>query len=323
MLRRGEHRVMHLPEIEFQVALFGHLERIPHGLRHLGKARGHLRRRAQVVLPVGVFQAPGIGQQRLRADANQAIMRMRVVPLEVMHVIGRDELQAELFGPRHQLPVDPGLLGQAVLLQLQVEILRPERLLEPVHRRARPRQLIFQNPLRDFARQAAGERQQPFPVFRQQFLVNARLVIIPLRMRPGGQLDQVPIAGFIPGQQHEVMIHIAPAGGGLLLEPASRRHINLAANDGFEAVLPGLLIEVYGAIQHAMVGDRQRRKLQVARLLHQPIQPAGAIEQGILGVQVQVDKFCVRHESSLGRSRHAGQARDAPARARLRAPGRR
>ena len=35
------------------------------------------------------------------------------------------------------------------------------------------------------------------------------------------------------------------------------------------------------------------------RLVHQPVQTAGAIEQRILGVQVQMDKFGVRHGGTL------------------------
>ena len=35
------------------------------------------------------------------------------------------------------------------------------------------------------------------------------------------------------------------------------------------------------------------------RAFHELVQTAGTIEQGILGVQVQMDKVCVRHESSL------------------------
>ena len=35
------------------------------------------------------------------------------------------------------------------------------------------------------------------------------------------------------------------------------------------------------------------------RLVHQPVHPAGAIEQGILGVQMKMDKIDVWHEESL------------------------
>jgi hypothetical protein len=35
------------------------------------------------------------------------------------------------------------------------------------------------------------------------------------------------------------------------------------------------------------------------RLVHQPVEPAGAIEQRILGVQMKMDKVRVRHEMNL------------------------
>jgi hypothetical protein len=35
------------------------------------------------------------------------------------------------------------------------------------------------------------------------------------------------------------------------------------------------------------------------RLVHQPVQTAGTIEQGILGVQMKTNKVRVRHEDSL------------------------
>jgi hypothetical protein len=52
-------------------------------------------------------------------------------------------------------------------------------------------------------------------------------------------------------------------------------------------------------MHHAMVGDGERGKFQFMRLVHQPVQTAGAIEQGILGVQMQMDKIGVRHGGSL------------------------
>jgi hypothetical protein len=40
------------------------------------------------------------------------------------------------------------------------------------------------------------------------------------------------------------------------------------------------------------------------RFIHQPVQPACAIEQGILGVQMQMDKIGVRHGDNLTFHRH-------------------
>ena len=49
----------------------------------------------------------------------------------------------------------------------------------------------------------------------------------------------------------------------------------------------------------AVAGDGGRGEFQFLRLVHQPVQTAGAIEQRILGVQMQMDKIGVRHGGSL------------------------
>jgi hypothetical protein len=43
--------------------------------------------------------------------------------------------------------------------------------------------------------------------------------------------------------------------------------------------------------------------ITLMRLVHRPVQPAGAIEQGILGVQMEMDKVRVRHAGSLTSNR--------------------
>ena len=68
------------------------------------------------------------------------------------------------------------------------------------------------------------------------------------------------------------------------------------------------LVEINRPVKHPVVGHRQRGELQLVRLLHQPVQPASPIEQRILGVQMKMDKFRVRHGSSLRRDNRAGQA---------------
>ena len=286
VLGRMEDRVMQLLELDFQVALVSHLQRVLHRLGDFGKARLHLLRRTQIELLLGVLHPLRVRQLRLRADADEAVVRMRVGFLDVMHVVGRDELQPELLGPRDQVPVDLGLLGKAVILHLQVKVLRAERLFEPVNRLARFRQLVLLNPLRDFAGQAAGERDEPLLVRRQQFLVDARLVVIALRVPQGGELDQVLVADFIFGQQDEVVISVPPARAGLLLEPAPRRDIDFAADDRLDAFLARRLVKWNRPVQHAVIGDRQCRECQFVGFVHQPVQPASPIEQRILGVQV-------------------------------------
>ena len=182
-----------------------------------------------------------------------------------------------------------------MILEFEIKVLWTECLLEPINRLARLGQLVLLDPLRDFAGQAAGKRDQPVLVGRKQFFINARLVVITLQMRRRGEPNQVAVPRLVLGQQHQVMIDIAPAAAGLFLQSAARGHIHFATDDRLDAFLLGRLVKINRAIKHSVVGDRQRRQLQLMGPIHQPVQPTSAIEQGILGVQMQMNKVRVRH----------------------------
>ena len=241
-------------------------------------------------------------------------MRVRMALLDVMDVVRCDELQAELLRPLNKVPVDLGLFGDAVILEFEIKIVRAERLFEPVNRLARLGQLVAHDPIRYFAGETAGEGNQPVLVRGQQFLVYARLVIITGQMRLGGELDEVFIAGGVLRQQQQVMIHVASAAAGFLFQPAARRDIDFAADDGFDAFFAGSLIEINDAVHGAVVGDGQCGEFQFMGLVHQPVQPAGAVEQRILGVQVEMNKVRVRHGGSLAFQREDTKTQKALAR---------
>ena len=115
--------------------------------------------------------------------------------------------------------------SEAVVLQFQIKILRPDRLFEPINRVARPGQLVFDDQLRNLARQAAGEQNQTLLVRRQDLLVHAGLVIITLQMSCRRQPDQIAVAGFIPGQRAQMMIDIPAAAAGFFFQAAARGHV--------------------------------------------------------------------------------------------------
>ena len=302
---------MELAELDLQVALLSHFQRVRHRLRDFGEARLHLFRRPQVELLLCVSHPLRVRKLRLRADADQAIVRVRVGLLHIMHVVGGDALQTELFRPRDEVLVHLRLLWQRVVLQLQVEIFRAERLLEPVHRVASLVQLVLEDRLRDFAGEAAGKDDQTLLVRGEQFLVNARLVVIAIEVRGGGELDEVLVAGLVLRQQDEVVIDVASAAAaaGLLLQPAARRHIHLAADDRLDALGAGGLVEINRAVKHAVVRDGQRGEAQLVRPVNEPVQPASAVQQRVLGVQMEVNKISVRHRGQLTAWQRGGARR--------------
>ena len=96
-----------------------------------------------------------------------------------------------------------------------------------------------------------------------------------------------------------MIVNVAAAGAGLLVEPAARRDVDFAADDRLDAFVAGGFVEIDRAVEHAVVGDGERGEFQLVGLLQQPIQPARAIEQGILGVEMEMNKDRVRHAGNL------------------------
>jgi hypothetical protein len=219
--------------------------------------------------------------------------------LDVMHVVRRHAFQPELLRPLDEVLVYLGLLGDPVVLEFEIKIIRAERLLEPIHRIARLGELILHDRLRDLARETARQRDQPILALRQDFFVNARLVVIALQMRRGCKFDEIFVADLIFREQNEMVVDVLAAGGRLLFEPRSGGDVNFAADDGLDALAPRFLPKIHRAVHRAVIRDGERGQLQFVRLLDEFVQTAGAIEQGILGVQMQMDKVSVRHGRSI------------------------
>ena len=79
-------------------------------------------------------------------------------------------------------------------------------------------------------------------------------------------------------------------GPSLPLMAAPGRHVELAADDRLDPGFDALLIEVDGAVHDPVVGERDRRHPQLGGLADQPVDPARAVEEGVLGVVVEVDE---------------------------------
>ena len=290
-LGRLEHRIMlgTLAVAYLQIALLGHLDRVQHRFGHLGEEVLHLLRRPQEELLLLVAHPLGIAQLRLGADANEAVVGPRVVLLDIVDVVGGDALEPELLGPRYELAVDLGLLGNAVVLELQIEVPGPKGLLEEIDRVPRALEIVLENGLRDLAGEAAAQADQALPVGGQEFLVDARLVVVALQMGRGHQLDQVLVTDLVAGQQHQMVIDIAHAAGSLLLlESRSRSNIHLAAQDGLDAGLLGCRVKLDGPEHVAVVSHGHGGEVQFLGPGHQPVETAGGVEQGELGVQVKM-----------------------------------
>src|SRR5947207_7578820 len=60
----------------------------------------------------------------------------------------------------------------------------------------------------------------------------------------GRELDEVFVTNLVLREQHEMVVYIASAGARLLLQARSRRHVDFAADDGFDFLGPRLLVKI-------------------------------------------------------------------------------
>ena len=94
----------------------------------------------------------------------------------------------------------------------------------------------------------------------------------------------------------------APAGGctcvAAAIVTAAARDVDLATDDRLDAARGGVMVELLGREQIAMIGDGYGRHAAARRFAHQFLNVAGAVEQAVVRVQMQVNE---------ARSAHAGE----------------
>ena len=119
----------------------------------------------------------------------------------------------------------------------------------------------------------------------------------PFEMRRRHQPDEILVTGFVTREEREMISGIT-----LRIRPVLDRaggHVGFHADDRLDPGLGRRLVKFNRAMQVAVIGNRDRRHLHFGRLLHQLLHPHRAIEERILGVQVEMNEGIGRHAQSL------------------------
>jgi hypothetical protein len=258
------------------------------GLRVAGEVLRHLLRRLEVEL-VGV-EAPvvRVGERVPGLDAEERLVRARVLVAQVVDVAGGDEREPGRPGDLGERGVDRLLHLEAGVLDLQVDRLPPEDVGEPLHLGLGLGAVAALERLADLPGEAARERHDPLRVGGEQLPVDARLVVVALEVAGRGELDQVRVALVRLGEERQV-------GVALLLRQPVLGDVHLAPEQRLDALLPRLLVQLDRAGKAAVVGERHRRHLQLGRPRGQLGYPAGPVEDRVLGVDVEVDEGRAGH----------------------------
>jgi len=296
--RDGEARQVVFLVGKVHVAALGKFQGVCHRLGLFAEEFLHFLRGAQVVAVIIHAHPVRVGQHRLGLDGEQNILQAGILPLDVMGVIGGNVAGMVVITPFQEVAVDNPQFGNGMLLQFKEEVIGTKDLVIPVQLAARQVGSALDDQAGHLACQAAGGADQPFSVFRQEFVVNAGVVVIPLQLRRRGDFQQVAVACLVFRQQQQVIGRAVQPG--IPVGHAAGREVGFQPDDGADALLDGGIVELDHPVHGAVIGDCHRRHAQVFYPLDEPANIAEAIQQGILRMDVEVNKGHGRSTTRCG-----------------------
>ena len=122
----------------------------------------------------------------------------------------------------------------------------------------------------------------------QIFLAHPRLAIEAVERGFGRDADQIAVALFVLGEHQQVVVVVALRLGTMILLLAD---VELAPENGLDATCLRGLEEVDGSVDIAVVCNGDGLLADVGDAIYKLFYVAGAIEEGVVGVQVQVGEF--------------------------------
>ena len=261
-------------------AALGDPDRVVRRLGVVREKRAHLLLVLEIKLLCLKAHAVFLVHSFARLDAHQHVLVLRVLFFQVVRVIGQGQGDARLFAQADEPPGRLGLLGDAVVLDLQIEVLFPEK--PPQIQRPGLRGLVIavDQRLRDLARETAGEANEPLRVLVQQRPVDPGADVIALGEAGAHQIAEVPVAGLVAAEQDQMGVFVLRAGQAV--KAALGRHIDLAADDGLDPLGKAGFIKGHRAVHHAVIRDGQGGLAQLLGALGDLVDAAGPVQQGIL-----------------------------------------
>jgi hypothetical protein len=209
-------------------------------------------------------------------------------------VVRGHHLGARVGGEPDELGEDFRLLRQPVVHELDEEVVRAEDVLVLADRPAGGVRIAAGEGAGDLALEAAGERDQPLGVLAQERLVHPGAVVEARQVGLGDELDEVLVARLGRREDRQVVrVSLTRLGcrRRFLVAAVSRRDVRLDAEDRADALLQGLVVEGEGPEHVAVVGDRDRRHLELLDATTHLPDPVRAVEKGVLSVEVKMDEI--------------------------------
>ncbi len=175
-VRRRVRRDQDPAELDLDVAALGDLDRRRQRLRPFRERIRHLG----VVLEVELVRVEAqlrLGERRARLDAEQRAVGVVVLASEVVDIAGGDQRAAELAGDPDDALVDLVLFGDAVLLDLEVDVAPPRRSGSGPRHVSEPRATRRRPAATEPRGEAAGQRDDALGVALEHRAVRIRMAM--------------------------------------------------------------------------------------------------------------------------------------------------
>ncbi len=266
-------------------------------------------------------QPVGVGQQRPGLDAQQGVVGLGVALMGVVAVVGGEHRGLDLPRDLEQQRVRPPLLGHAVVLELDEEVVAPEDVLEAGGLLQRHLLLALEQRLQHVSAEAAGGGDQPVGVLFEELPVGPGLVPVALQVGLRRDLDEVAVPGLVLGQQDGVVVELLALAGvtaGVVgstaaVGPLVARlvgQVDLGADDRLDPGVVAALVEVEDAVHVAVVGDPERRLPVGGCGRDHVVEPRRPVEHRVLGVHVEMGERIPHAGSRRRRDRRVDRSVD-------------
>ena len=273
---------------KFQVTPVGDLNGIFKGLRHIGEQLLQFLLALEVKFLGLEFHTVFIVHRLTGLNAQQNILHCGILTAQIVGIVGDHQRHSGLTGdPQHAL-VHRLLLLDAVILQLKVEIAFSK---DAFHLAGIvPGIFVFfiQQILLNTACQAGRQSDQTLVMLLQQRNIHTGLAIETVHKGFRHQQAQIFITLTVLAQQNQVVRIVIDAVDTVTHQPPG--HIDLTADDRLDACCFGSLVKIDAAVHNTVVCDRNGALSQLLDPLHHSVDAAGAVQEAIFGMHMQVSK---------------------------------
>ncbi len=180
---------------------------------------------------------------------------------------------------------------KSLVLNFEEEVFFAENVGECAGCGARGFVVVLHQALGHFALETAGKADQSTGMLGKKLLADARLVVEAVQRCLRGDFDEIAVTLFVFGQHQQVVVRVAIGRRALNVMVGLFADVKFASDDGLHTCMLGGIDEVDGAENISVVGHGHSRHPHLFYALAELFDITGAIEQGIVRMEVQVDEL--------------------------------